>query len=92
MRPPVACAIVPEDELIQVNLELSSAHAMVGADQPLRRLQVHDRRVARPILHLGGVRILGVSAGAVFKTGLREPLKALETIRVDGSSRERRSG
>jgi hypothetical protein len=35
---------VPEDELIQINLELSSAHAMVGADQPL--LEVANRAIS----------------------------------------------
>ena len=38
-------AIMSKDELVQVNLELSAAHAVVGADQPL--LQVSDGAVGQ---------------------------------------------
>jgi len=31
-------AIMPEDEFVEVNLELGLAHSVVGADQPLLKI------------------------------------------------------
>ena len=78
-------AVVSEDELIQIDLELSSAHAVVGADQPLLEVangtigEGHDR--FRAFAEFGSQRL---SAGDVFEASFRESRKALEAIRVDG--------
>jgi hypothetical protein len=76
---------VPENEFIQVDLELSSAHAVVGANQPLLKVangaigEGHGR--FRPFPEVGSQ---GLSAGDGFETNFPETLKALEAVRVDG--------
>ena len=78
---------MPKDELIQIDLELSSTHAVVGADQPL--LEVANRAISerhcrfRALAEFGSQ---GLSASDVFETGFRKTLKALEAIRVDGGA------
>src|ERR1700722_2439461 len=76
---------MPEDELIQINLELSPAHTVVGADQPL--LEVANGAIGqryRRFRTLAQFRSQGLSARDVLETGFGETRKALEAIRVDG--------
>ena len=47
-------AVVSEDELVEVDLELTAADAMVGANQPL--LEVTDGSVARGTTDLAPLR------------------------------------
>jgi len=78
-------AVVPEDELIQIDLELSSAHPVVGADQPL--LEVTNGAVGERngrFCAFAEFGSKGLSPGDVFEPSFSETLKALEAIRVDG--------
>lgn len=75
---------MPKDELIEIDLELALANAVMGADQPL--LQVADRPIGKGD---GGVRTLTqfcpkrLDSGDVLKAGLLETFEALEAIRID---------
>jgi hypothetical protein len=60
-------AVVAEDELTQIDLELSLADAVVGADQPLLEIANSSRLGAQPISCLYGVR-----QASVGKIGLKK--------------------
>src|SRR5260370_15618790 len=63
-------AIVSEDELVEVNPELSSAHSVIGCRSAIAGgCQGHDQRVVRPILHLGGVQRRGFSVPLIAVSG-----------------------
>jgi hypothetical protein len=72
---------VPKDEFVEVDLELSFTHSVVGADQPL--LEISDSAMGkwdsrlRAFTECGSQRL---SAGGMFEPSLRETLKALEAI------------
>ena len=54
--------VVPEDELVQVDLELAAAYAVVGANEPLLQVtygSVGQRHRDTPLV--GGPRTTGVS-------------------------------
>lgn len=76
---------MPEDEFVEVNLELRFADAVVGADQPL--LEVPNSAIGkwnnrlRAFPECGSQRLC---VGDMFEASFRETLKALEAIRVDG--------
>jgi hypothetical protein len=76
---------VPEDEFVEVDLELSFTHSVVGADQPL--LEISNSAIGkwdsrfRAFTECGSQRL---SAGEMFDPSFRETLKALEAIGVDG--------
>src|ERR1035437_1274359 len=78
-------AVVPEDEFVEVGLELRSTHSVVGADQPL--LEISDSAIGkwhsrlRAFTECGAQRL---SAGDMFESSFRETLKALQAIGVDG--------
>ena len=84
---------MPKDELIQIDLELSSTHAVVGADQPL--LEVSNRAIGkwdsrlRAFTEFGSQRL---SAGDMLEPSFGKTLKALKAIRRRWSRQERRSG
>jgi hypothetical protein len=76
---------VPEDEFVEIDLELRLAHSVVGADQPFLEVSngaigKWDRRL-RAFTEFGSQRLI---AGDMFEPGFRETLKALEAVRVDG--------
>src|SRR5499427_9856525 len=76
---------MPEDEFVQVNLELRFAYSVVGADQPL--LEVPDSAIGKWHSRLRAFPERGsqrLSAGDMFEASFRETLKALEAIAVDG--------
>jgi len=78
-------AIVAKNELIEIDLQLLAAHAMVSADQPL--LQVPDGLIghwrhrfrAFAKVALQGLGTWNMPEASLFKTG-----EALEPIREDG--------
>jgi hypothetical protein len=80
-------AIVVEDELIQVNLELLATHTVVGADQPLLQVpdgpigQRHHRSRAFAKVALQRLRVWSVPEAQLFKIG-----EAFQAVRVDGRS------
>jgi hypothetical protein len=87
MRCRGSATIVPEDEFVEVDLELRLAHSVVGADQPFLEVSngaigKWDRRL-RALTKFGSQRL---SAGDMFEPNFRETLKALEAVRVDGRS------
>jgi len=77
-------AIVTENKLIQVNLELLATHRLVGADQPL--LQVPNGRISQrhhqfrafAEIALQGLGARNMPEAHLFKTG-----KAFEAVRVE---------
>ncbi len=77
-------AVVSKHELVEVNLELSAAHAVVRANQPLLQVancavgQRHYRLCAFP--QRCPARL---STRDMFEAGLFEPGEALQTIGVD---------
>jgi len=81
-------AVVSEDELIEIDLELTPAYAVVGANQPL--LQVADSSVGQGYDRFGTLAQFGpqgLSAGDMLET---DPFQAPETfqpIGVNGRSR-----
>src|SRR4029453_6143299 len=80
-----SAAIVPEDEFVEVDLELRLAHSVIGSDQPFLEVSngaigKWDRRL-RAFTKFGSQRL---SAGDMFEPGFRETLKALQAVRVDG--------
>jgi hypothetical protein len=77
-------AVVSEDELVEVDLELTAADAMVGANQPL--LEVTDGSVARGTTDLAPLRNFGpqgLSAGDMLETSLFQTRERLEPIGVN---------
>jgi hypothetical protein len=60
---------VPEDKLIQIDLELSSANAMVGADQPL--LEVANRAISE--WHGPWQPVAGAMASSALDADIDEP-------------------
>ena len=78
---------MPEDEFVEVNLELRFAYSVVGADQPL--LEVPDSAIGKWYSRLRAFPERGsqrLSASDMFEASFRETLKALEAIGVDGRS------
>jgi hypothetical protein len=76
---------VPEDEFVEVDLELRLAHAVVGADQPL--LEVSDSAISKWNNRLRAFtefRPQRLDAGDMFEPSFLETLKAFEAVRVDG--------
>ena len=76
---------MPEDEFVEVNLELRFAYSVVGADQPL--LEVPDSAIGKWYSRLRAFPERGsqrLSASDMFEASFRETLKALEAIGVDG--------
>ena len=82
-------AIVPKDELIQIDLQLGAAHPMVGTEEPL--LEVPDGTISeghdgfRSLVQLGSQ---GLSARDMLKDFVqtREGLKAIGEDRRTGSN------
>ena len=77
-------AVVPEDEFVEVDLELRLAHSMVGADQPL--LEVPNGTVGKWDSRLRAFAEFGsqwLRAGDMFESSFRETLKALEAVCVE---------
>jgi hypothetical protein len=78
-------AIVTENKLIQVNLELLATHAVIGPDQPLLQVpngpigQWHHRFRAFAKVALQGLGTRNMPESHLFKTG-----EAFEPVRVDG--------
>ena len=81
-------AVVSEDELVELHLELTAAYAVVGANQPL--LQVTDSSVGQGHDRFSILAQLGpdgLNAGDMLKTNLFQAFKALQPIGVNGRSR-----
>jgi hypothetical protein len=82
-------AIVPKDELVQIDLQLGAAHPVVGTDEPL--LEVPDGTISerhhgfRSLVQLGSQ---GLSARDMVKdlVQTREGLKAIGEDRRTGSN------
>ncbi len=76
-------AIMAKDEFIEVDLELITAHAVVGSDQPLLEVanctvrQWHHR--LRAFAAVGSEELV---PGHVFEPSFVEPGEALETVGV----------
>ena len=80
--------VVPEDELVQVDLELATAYAVVGANEPL--LQVTDGSVGQRHDRFGTFAQCGpqwLSAGDRLEPNLFQAPETFEPIGVDGRSR-----
>ena len=80
--------VVPEDELVQVDLELAAAYAVVGANEPL--LQVTDGSVGQRHDRFGTFAQCGpqwLSAGDRLEPNLFQAPETFEPIGVDGRSR-----
>ena len=80
--------VVPEDEFVEIDLELRLAHSVVGADQPL--LEVSNRTVGKRDGRLPAFPEVGpqrLSSGNMFQPSFRETLKAFESIRIDSRAR-----
>ena len=77
-------AVVPKNELIEVNLELRLTHSVVGTDQPL--LEISNGPIGkwdnRPRT-FAQLRSEWLRAGDVLEPGLRETREAFETVRVN---------
>ncbi len=76
-------AVVPEDELVKVDLELAAAHAVVSAYEPL--LEVADGSVGER--HHGfrafaQFRSQWLSARDMLETGFLQAVEALEAVRM----------
>jgi hypothetical protein len=77
--------IVSEDELVEVDLELSAADAVMGANQPL--LQVTDGSVGQGDDRFGALAQFGsqgLNAGDMLKTNLVQARERFESIGVNG--------
>lgn len=77
-------AIVPKDELIQIDLQLGAAHPMVSAHEPL--LQVPDGAISQGNHRLGATTQFGPErfrARDVLEADLLKAAKALEAIGTD---------
>ena len=71
-------AVVSEDELVELDLELTTADAMVGANQPL--LEVTDGSVGQGHDRLGTLAQFGpqgLNAGDMLETNLFKPVNVL---------------
>jgi len=81
-------AVVSEDKLVEIHLELTAAYAVVGANQPLLQVayssvsQGHDRFGALPQLGPDGL-----NAGDMLETDPFQALKAFQPIGVNSRSR-----
>ena len=78
-------AIMAKDEFVEINLELITAHAMIGSDQPL--LQVANGAVCQRHYRLGPSAQLdsqGLTARYVLEPSFVQPGEALEAIGVYG--------
>jgi len=77
-----------KDEFIKVNLELISAHAVIGSDQPL--LEIADGAVCQ---RQYGLRTFpqidsqGLDARHMLESGFLQPRKAFEAVIVYGRTR-----
>ena len=72
-----------KDEFIQIDLELITAHAVIGSDQPL--LQIANRSVCQRNYRFGALPQLDsqrLGARHVFVTSLVQPGEALETVGI----------
>ena len=81
-------AVVSEDELIEIDLELTPAYAVVGANQPL--LQVAYSSVSQGHDGFGALPQLGpdgLNAADMLETDPFQALKAFQPIGVNGRSR-----
>ena len=81
-------AVVSEDELIEIDLELTPAYAVVGANQPL--LQVTDSSVGQGHDRFSIIAQLGpdgLNAADMLETDPFQALKAFQPIGVNGRSR-----
>ncbi len=80
-------AVVPKDELVEVDLELGAANAVVGANQPL--LQVPDGSVGQGHDRFGTFAQFGpqgLSARDMFETQTFQACETLQPVGVDGRS------
>ena len=80
--------IVSKDELIEVDLELGAADAMIGTDQPL--LEVPDRTVGQRHHRLGTLTQIGsqrLRARDVLVSCVLQAREALQAIGVDRGAR-----
>lgn len=76
---------MPKDEFIQIDLELSPAHTMIRADQPL--LKVADSTVGqghRRFRTLAQISSERLTARDVMVTTFFQARKALKAVSVDG--------
>jgi hypothetical protein len=82
-------AIVPKDELVQIDLQLGAAHPMVGTDEPL--LEIPDGTISeghhgfRSLVQLGSQGLLARDMVKDF-VQTREGLKAIGEDRRTGSN------
>jgi len=79
---------VPEDEFVEVDLELGLAHAVVCANEPL--LEVADGSIGkshRGLCAFSQFQTERLDAGDVFKTGLDQARETLEAVGVDCRAR-----
>lgn len=77
--------IVSEDELVEVDLELSAADAVMGANQPL--LQVTNRSVGQRNDRFGALAQVGsqgLNAGDMLQANLVQARERFEPIGVNG--------
>src|SRR6516225_12466933 len=77
-------AVVSEDELVEVDLELTAADAMVGANQPL--LEVTDGSVGQGHDRFGTLAQFGpqgLNAGDMLESHLFQARERLEPIGVN---------
>src|SRR5713226_7819528 len=77
-------AIVSEDKFVEVHLELTSAHAVIGPDQPL--LEVANGTVRQGDDGLGAfpqVASQGLDARQVLESSFLQSGEALEPVGVD---------
>ena len=80
--------IVSKDKLIEVNLELSAANAVIGTDQPL--LEVADGAVGQRYHRRGPLAQIGfqrLRARDVLVPCLLQPREALQTVSIDRGAR-----
>ena len=74
--------IVPRDELVQVNLNLSLADTVPGGDQPRLEVPMACRPGARPTCPPAGFRAQRLDARDMFETlGRRELFEATGVAR-----------
>jgi hypothetical protein len=78
-------AIVPEDEFVEIDLELGLTYSVIGANQPL--LEISDSPIGERNSRLRALSECGsqwLSTGDMFEPSFRQARKALEAIGVDG--------
>jgi hypothetical protein len=85
MQPGCFAPVVPEDEFVEIDLELGLTYSVIGANQPL--LEISNSPIGEWNSRLRARSECGsqwLSTGDMFEPSFRQARKALEAIGVDG--------